>query len=142
MREESRNLSRKSAALYNAGENEKAKDAETQRNALGIQLPELLILKGNFRVVRRQHRRSLGMVLTCTSHSSGAVCAIFKHRFMALSTLNSQLPVLEDLIAPAPRRAPRKRSAGGSLAISGAISILLRELNDYERTNQNIRTVV
>jgi hypothetical protein len=43
IREESRNLSGKAADLYNAGEHEKAKEAETQRTALESKLQELKI---------------------------------------------------------------------------------------------------
>ena len=41
IREESRDLSEQAAALYDAGEYEKAKDAETRKSALEVQLQEL-----------------------------------------------------------------------------------------------------
>jgi hypothetical protein len=41
MRDESRNLSAQAVDLYSAGRYEKAKDAETQRNALEAKFQEL-----------------------------------------------------------------------------------------------------
>jgi hypothetical protein len=51
---------------------------------------------------------------------------------MALSTLNPPLPTLEDLFTLTPSRPLLKRSTRGLPAISDAISLLLRELNDHE----------
>src|ERR1700733_13842917 len=55
-----------------------------------------------------------------------------QHHFMAISTLDASLPALEDLITLAHAVSLPKRSARGSVAISDAIFLLLRELIDYE----------
>ena len=51
---------------------------------------------------------------------------------MALSTLNSPLPALEDLITLTPRRPPKKTIGPRLTRDIRRDILLLRELNDYE----------